>query len=70
MKKLMELLGYDVKLYGEHSGKRGGATNTAAHGATDKQLKRLGGWRSDAMSAKHTYLWIPSRISISQLLKN
>ena len=43
LKKLMNLLGYDEKLYGEHSGKRGGATTAAAHGATDKQLKRLGG---------------------------
>lgn len=33
MKKLMDLLGYDGKLYGEHSGKRGDATIAAAHGA-------------------------------------
>ena len=69
MKKLMELLGYDAKLYGEHSGKRGGATAAAAQGATDKQLKRLGGWRSDSMPAKYVDLSIPSRISMSQLLQ-
>ena len=51
-------------LYGEHSGKRGGATATAANGATDKQLKRLGGWRSDAMAAKYVDLLIPCRIGL------
>jgi hypothetical protein len=30
-------------LYGEHSGKGRGATAAAAYGATDNQLKRLGG---------------------------
>lgn len=69
MKKLMDSLGYDGKLYGEHSGKRGGATTAAAHGATDKQLKRLGGWRSDAMPAKYVDLSIPSRLSMSELLQ-
>lgn len=69
LKKLMNLLGYDEKLYGEHSGKRGGATTAAAHGATDKQLKRLGGWRSDAMPAKYVDLSIPSRLSMSELLQ-
>ena len=55
-------------LYGEHSGKRGGATATTANGATDKQLKRLGGWRSDAMAAKYVDLLIPCRISMLELL--
>jgi hypothetical protein len=53
MKKLMDSLGFEGKLYGEHSGKRGGATTSVAHGATEKQLKRLRGWRSDAMPAKY-----------------
>lgn len=69
MKKLMSTLGYDAKLYGENSGKRGGATTAAANGATDKQLKRLGGWRSDTMAAKYVDLSINSRISMSQLLQ-
>lgn len=41
MKKLISTLGYDAKLYGEPSRKRGGATTAAVNGATDKQLKRL-----------------------------
>lgn len=69
LKKLMANLGYDAALYGEHSGKRGGATAAAAKGASDKQLKRLGGWRSDAMPSKYVDLSINSRISMSQLLQ-
>ena len=70
LKKLFDLLGYDSKLYGEHSGKRGGATTAAARGATEKQLKRLGGWRSDAMPSKYVDLSLPSRISMSEMLQN
>lgn len=33
LKKLLQLLGFDPNLYGEHSGKRGGATAAAACGA-------------------------------------
>lgn len=69
LKKLLSSLGYDATLFGEHSGKRGGATAAAAHGATDKQLKRLGGWRSDAMPAKYVDLSILSRITMSELLQ-
>jgi hypothetical protein len=68
LKKLLTSLGYDSSLYGEHSGKRGGATSAAANGATDKQLKRLGGWRSDSMPAKYVDLSVPSRILLSELL--
>lgn len=69
LKKLMNLLGYDASLYGEHSGKRGGATAAAANGATHKQLKRLGGWRSDTIPAKNVDLSLKSRISMSKLLQ-
>ncbi|XP_032794773.2 uncharacterized protein LOC116931313 [Daphnia magna] len=70
LKKLLQSLGCDPKLYGEHSGKRGGATAAAAHGATESQLKRLGGWRSDVMPSKYVDLSLSSRISMSQLLQN
>jgi hypothetical protein len=51
------------------SGKRGGATSAAANGATDKQLKRLGGWRSDSMPDKYVDLSVPSRILLSKMLQ-
>ena len=70
LKKLLQLLGFDPNLYGEHSGKRGGATAAAAHGATESQLKRLGGWRSDAMPSKYVDVSLPTRISMSELLQN
>jgi hypothetical protein len=41
LKKLLQSLGCDSKLYGEHSGKIGGATVAATHCATESQLKRL-----------------------------
>jgi hypothetical protein len=69
LKKLLRSLGYDADLFGEHSGKRGGATTAASNGASDKQLKRLGGWRSDAMPANYVYLSVTSRISMSELLQ-
>lgn len=68
-KKLITSLGYDATLHGKHSGKRGGATAAAANGATDKQLKRLGGWRSDTIPAKYVGLSIATRISMSELLQ-
>ena len=69
LKKLLTSLGYDASLFGEHSGKRGGATTAAANGATGEQLKRLGGWRSDAMPSKYVDLSVASRISLSGLLQ-
>jgi hypothetical protein len=69
LKKLLTSLGYVSSLYGEHSGKRGGATSAAANGVTDQQLKRLGGWRSDSMPAKYVYLSVPSRILLSEMLQ-
>jgi hypothetical protein len=69
MKKPMSMLGYDATFYGKHCGKGGGATAAAANGATESQLKHLGGWGSDAMAAKYINLSINSRISMSQLLQ-
>ena len=37
MKKLMDSLGFEGKLYGEHSGKIGGAKTAVVHGATEKR---------------------------------
>ena len=66
----MESLGYDSKLYGEHSGEiRGGVTAAAANCATESQLKRLGGLRSYVMPLKYVYLFLIIRISMSDLLQ-
>jgi hypothetical protein len=37
LKKLMESLGFEGKLYGEHSEKIGGAKTAVVHGATEKR---------------------------------
>ena len=62
-------MGYDGKLYGEHSGKIDGVTTAAAHGETEKQLKPLGFWPSNVMPAQYVDLSISSRLSMSELLE-
>ena len=69
LRKLLNELGYDGKLFGEHSGKRGGATQAVENGMDLETLKRLGGWRSPAMPAKYVDLAIPSRIEISKKMQ-
>ena len=69
LRKLLNELGYDGRLFGEHSGKRGGATQAVENGMDLETLKRLGGWRSPAMPAKYVDLAIPSRIEISKKMQ-
>ena len=48
LKRLIERSGRDSKFFGEHSGRRGGASAAAEAGAEWTDLKRLGRWSSDA----------------------
>jgi hypothetical protein len=70
LRNLLDDLGYDGKLFGEHSGKRGGSTQAVENGMDLETLKRLGGWRSCAMPAKYVDLGLKSRIKMSQTLQN
>ena len=70
LRQLLNELGYDGKLFGEHSGKRGGSTQAAENGMDLETLKRLGGWRSTAMPAKYVHLAVKSRIEMSRKLQN
>ena len=54
LKKLLTEAGIDPALYGEHSGRRGGATAAAAAGVSWLELKRHGRWKSD--SAPQAYI--------------
>ena len=47
LKDMIEATGRDSSSYGEHSGRRGGATAAAEAGAEWTDLKRLGRWASD-----------------------
>ena len=70
LRELLNDLGYEGKLYGEHSGKRGGATAAAESGMDMDTLKRFGHWRSSEVPSKYVDLSSRSRIEMSkQLLK-
>lgn len=69
LRHLLSSLGYDAKLYGEHSGKRGAATQAVENGMSQDSLQRLGGWRSDNMAAKYVDLSLASRLKMSKLLQ-
>ena len=45
--EVLTTLGEDAKLYGEHSGRRGGITETSRAGATTRQLRLQGQWLTD-----------------------
>jgi len=62
---LLSRLGYDPMSYGEHSGKRGGASEAASAGLHLSDLQRLGGWRSQTMPAKYTDLPAEKRLFTS-----
>ena len=68
LRALFTTLGIEGR-YGEHSGKRGGSTQAVENGMSFSQLKRLGGWRSDAMPAKYVDQSVSSRIKISKILQ-
>ncbi len=61
-RNLLSSLGYDPMSYGEHSGKRGGASEAASAGLSLPDLQRLGGWHSQTMPAKYTDVPVVKRI--------
>ena len=69
LRHLLNDLGHDGKLFGEHSGKRGGATAAAENGMDMDTLKRFGRWQSTSMPAKYVDLATTSRIQMSKLLQ-
>ena len=68
LREALTRLGLNSQEYGEHSGKRGGATSAAAAGMSTEELQRFGGWRSSQMPAKYTDLNIDSRLRAASLL--
>jgi len=67
-RNLLSSLGYDPMSYGEHSGKRGGASEAASAGLSLPDLQRLGGWRSQTMPAKYTDVPVAKRIRLASSL--
>ena len=68
LKRLLATLGIEGR-YGEHSGKRGAATQAAENGMTVEALKRFGGWKSDSMPVKYADRSISSKIEMSKMLQ-
>ena len=68
LRNLLETLGIEGR-YGEHSGKRGGASQAAENGMPAATLKRLGGWKSDFVPQKYVDLTVRSRIEMSKMLQ-
>ena len=69
LRRLLTDLGYDGKLFGEHSGKRGGASAAVGNGMDMETLQRLGRWRSTTVPAKYVDLDTNSRIEMSKKLQ-
>lgn len=68
LRGLFTTLGIEGR-YGEHSGKRGGASQAAENGMPTETLKRLGGWKSDHVPQKYVDLTVRSRIEMSKMLQ-
>jgi hypothetical protein len=51
LKQLLDCVGLDASQYGGISFRKGGATFAAASGATDRQIKVAGRWKSDCFTA-------------------
>ncbi len=68
LRGLLNTLGIEGR-YGEHSGKRGGASQAAENGMPAETLKRLGGWKSDSVPQRYVDLTVRSRIEMSKMLQ-
>ena len=68
LRNLLSLLGYDSTKFGEHSGKRGGATAAASAGLSAASLQRLGQWRSPRMPTIYTDLDASERLRLASFL--
>ena len=66
-KSLLAKLGISGR-FGEHSGRRGGATAAAANGATIDEVQTLGGWKSAECANKYVEKSVTQKERISKLL--
>ena len=66
-KQLLSKLGI-VGRFGEHSGRRGGATAAAARGGSTEDVQALGGWKSAKCATKYVETTATRKEKISKLL--
>jgi len=53
LRNLLDNLGYDGKEYGEHSCKRGGATESSSKGIPETEIQEQGNWKCLATTRKY-----------------
>lgn len=53
LRDILDHLGYDGKKYREHSGKRGGATESSSKGIPETDIQEQGNWKSLATTRKY-----------------
>ena len=68
LKLLMSFLGQDPDAFGEHSGRRGGATLASEAGVAWTDLKMHGGWSSDAAAQKYIEATAKKRNTVPKAL--
>ena len=68
LKTLLAFLGRNPEEYGEHSGRRGGATTASEAGARWTDLKIHGRWKSDTTAQKYIEATAKKRNTIPQVL--
>lgn len=66
-KKLLSELGIQGR-FGEHSGRRGGATAAACNGASIENIQSLGNWKSSNSAIKYVAQDLTQKEKISRLL--
>jgi hypothetical protein len=67
-KEAASILGLDPKFYGTHSGRRGGATGTAAHDVPDGLFKGHGRWRTKRAKDMYVREKLQDRLSVTRNL--
>ena len=68
LKRPLKTVGIERR-YGEHSGKRGAATQAAENGMSIDTLKRFGGWKSDSVPERYVDRSTSSKIEMSKILQ-
>ncbi len=69
LRRVLTSLGEDPCCYGEHSGRRGGATTAASRGASEREVQEGGRWASDSSMRLYVSKSVEQKLSFSDYLK-
>jgi hypothetical protein len=68
LRKLLNEIGFPGNEFGEHSGRRGGATKACESGASLEEIQFLGNWKSSKQASKYIERSVQKRIRLGNLL--